>query len=86
MKSTLINDYYLHFNETYFLTRGNSRNNVTDNNDIHFNNTKIRLIGRRLYNGILRTIGDILLVILLLAICKFAGIYEIWLQIAEKLV
>ena len=86
MKSTLINDYYLHFNETYFLTRGNSRNNVTDNNNIHFNNTKIRLLGRRLYNGILRTIGDILVVISLLAICKYAGIYEIWVQIAEKLV
>ena len=85
MKSTLINDYYLHLNETYFLTHGNSRNNVTSNNDVHFNNTKI-LDGRRLYNGILRIIGDILLVISLLAICKYAGIYEIWLQIAEKLV
>ena len=85
MKSTLINDYYLHCHEAYFLTHGNLRNKIKDNNEIHFHNTK-RLRGRRLYNGILRTIGDILLVISLLVICKFAGIYEIWLQIAEKLV
>ena len=52
MKSTLINDYYLHFNETYFLSRGNSRKNVTQNNDMH---SKIKLPGRRLYKGILRT-------------------------------
>jgi hypothetical protein len=60
--------------------------NITANNDITINNTKIRFLGRRLYNGILRTIGEILVVVSLLAICKYAGIYALWVQIAEKLV
>jgi len=86
MESTLINDYYLQFNETYFLTRGNSKKDATENKDIPVNNTKIRLLGRKLYKGILRSTREILVVASLLVVCKYAGIYDLWIQLVEKLV
>ncbi len=86
METNLTNEYYLQFNETYFVSRGNKKKDVTNNNDITVSNTKIRLLGRKLYNGILRTISEILIVASLLALCKYAGIYELWMQVVEKLV
>ena len=86
METTLTNDYYLQFNETYFLSRGNLKKAVTKNNDITVSSTKIRLLGRKLYKGILRTIGEILVVVSVLALCKYAGIYDLWILLAEKLV
>ncbi len=85
METTLTNDYYLQFNETYFVTRGNSKKDVRENNDVPANNTKIRLLGRKFCKGLLRTTGEILVVVSLLTICKYAGIYDLWVQLAEKL-
>ncbi len=84
MNTTLTNDYYLQFNETYFVTRGNSKKDVRENNDVPVNNTK-RLLGSKFCKGLLRTTGDILVVVSLLTICKYAGIYDLWVQLAEKL-
>ncbi len=86
METTLPNDYYLQFNETYFVSRGNSRKEVRDFNDITVSDTNIRYLGRKLYKGMLKTIGEILEVVMLLAVCKYAGLYEIWVHIADKLV
>ena len=86
METTLTNDYYLQFNETYFISRGNSKKDVTKNNDITVSSTKIRFLGRKLYKGILKTIREILVVILVLALCQYAGIYDLWIQLVEKLV
>jgi hypothetical protein len=86
METTLTYDYYLQFNETYFVSRGNSKKAVTKNNDITVSSTKIRLLGRKFYKGILRTIGEILVVVSILALCKYTGIYDLWIQLAEKLV
>jgi len=85
MDTTLTNDYYLQFNETYFVTRGNSKKDVRENNDGPVTNTKIRLLGRKFCKGILRTTGEILVVVSLLTLCKYAGIYDLWIQLAEKL-
>ena len=85
METTLTNDYYLQFNETYFVTRGNAKKDVRENNDVPVNNTKIRFLGRKFCKGILRTTGEILVVVSLLTICKYAGIYDLWIQLAEKL-
>lgn len=85
MDTTLTNDYYLQFNETYFVTRGNSKKDVRENNDAAVNNTKIKLLGSKFCKGLLRTTGEILVVVSLLTICKYAGIYNLWVQLAEKL-
>jgi len=85
MDTTLTNDYYLQFNETYFVTRGNSKKEVKEFTDVSVNNTKIRLLGRKFCKGILRTTGEVLVVVSLLTICKYAGIYDLWVQLAEKL-
>ena len=85
MDTTLTNDYYLQFNETYFVTRGNSKKEVKEFTDVPVNNTKIRLLGRKFCKGILRTTGEVLVVVSLLTICKYAGIYDLWVQLAEKL-
>ena len=85
MDTTLTNDYYLQFNETYFVTRGNAKKDIRANNDVPVTNTKIRLLGRKFYKGILRTTGEVLVVVSLLTICKYAGIYDLWVQLAEKL-
>ncbi len=86
MESTISNDYYLQFNETYFLTRGNSKKEVTESNVIPVTNEKIRLLGHKLCKGILRSTREIFVVASLLAVCKYAGIYDLWIQLAEKLV
>ncbi len=86
METTLINDYYLQFDKKYFISREKTNKDVTNNNDMTVSNTKIRLLGHNLFNGILRTVGEILFVFLLLALCKYAGMYELWIKVVEKLV
>ena len=86
METTLTKDYCLQFNEKYFLTRINSEKDTTENNVVPVTNTRIRLLGYKFYKGLLRTIGEILIVFSLLAVCKYAGIYNLWIQFTEKLV
>ena len=86
MEITLNNDYCLQFNETYFVSRRNSKKDVRDYSDIPVSDTKIRYLGRKLFKGMLKTIKEIFVVIWLLAVCKYAGLYDLWVQIADKLV
>ena len=86
MDATLTNDYYLQFNEKYFITRGNSKKDVRENNEKPVTNTEIRLLGRKFCKGLLKTFGEILVIVMSLAICKYAGIYDLWLQLVERLV
>ena len=85
METTITNDYYLQFDEIYFLTCGDAKKDVSKDNGIHASNTKIRLLGRKFYKGILKTIAEILVVFSLLAVCKYTGIYDVWVQLAEKM-
>ncbi len=86
MKLTLNNDYYLQFHGTYFVSRGNSKKDERDYNEITVSDTRIRYLGCKLYKGMLKTIGEILVVVSLLAAGKYAGLYDLWVQIADKLV
>jgi hypothetical protein len=49
-------------------------------------NDKVIFLGRNLYKGILKTIGDILIVALLLGACKYSGLYYLWIQLSDKMV
>ncbi len=85
MDITLTNDYYLQYNEKYFLAYRNPKKDVK-NNAVPVTDRKILLLGRKLFKSITRTVGDIAIVALLLVICKYTGIYDLWLQLVEKLI
>ncbi|UCH81965.1 MAG: hypothetical protein JSW20_04895 [Nitrospiraceae bacterium] len=86
METTLTNDYYLQFNETYFVARGNSKREDTKKKAIAVSNTKAGLLGRLICKGLCRTAGEILVVISLLVACKYTGLYDVWVQLIDRLV
>lgn len=85
METACTNDYYLHFNETYFLSKRDSRNEDTKPDVESVKYTNIRCIGHKLFKGVLKTIGDVSVVLLLLAICKYSGIYDLWIHVTQNL-
>ena len=86
MDTSLTNNYYLQFNEKYFVARRNSKRGETNMNDTSVRSTKAGMLGRKIFKGIFRTLGEILVIGSLLAVCKYAGIYDVWVQFIDTLV
>ncbi len=85
MDITLTNDYHLQYNEKYFLACRSSKKDVKSK-AVAVTDSNILFLGHKLFKGISRTVGEIAVVALLLVICKYTGIYDLWMQLVEKLI